>query len=404
MKVSLLSKFAVLLCIAAFGLTGCWNAKDVDNLDYVNAVGIDYAKESKEYTVYLQLLSFQRVAKTEGGGIDTKPIPVWMAIGHGQTYAEAIGKITVEAEKRLFWGHVTSLILGEGLLEKGEITDVLQSMFRFYELRYTMWVFGTKEPIDKLFEASPNFERSRLNMIIHAPLDNYLQRSYIKPLRLHDFIADYYETAKTLVLPSIAISGKVWRINEKPIHSLRYNGIYVFWDKKNTGFLPLEKVYGLRWMEKGARRAPVLIEDDKLLANLRMEHPKHAIYMRTINDKPVFDVHVVVKGIISELNENVPVGTLIQQVETKIEKEIRDTYAAGLKQKADLLGLCDHLYLRGAKGYSKYAGDRTFLLHPDSLGKVTVDAQITTAGKYTYKLYKDVTDESVTQPEGHRLP
>lgn len=400
-----LIKFAVLFGMAVLLLTGCWNAKDIEDVDYVNAVGINYSQDKKEYEVYLQLLSFQKVAKAQGGEEDTKRIPVWIALGRGKSYAEAIGKITIESEKKLFWGHVTTLVLGEGLINKGEITSVLQSLFRFYELRYTMWVFGTKDPLDKLFEASPNFERSRLNMIIHSPKDNYNQRSYIKPIRLHDFMADYYEPAKTLLLPSIAISDKVWRKNNKPVDSLRYSGVYTFWSQKSTGFIPLEKLFGLRWMERAARRAPVIIGGDKILANLRMEAPKHAISVRQVNDKPMFDIDLVVQGAISELNEQVELAVLTEQVQKKIEKEIRDTYAVGLKQQADLLGLSKQLYMRGANRYRNYeTKDTHFILTPESLGNVIVHAQITTAGKYTYKVYKDNLGNHDNDQEGRNLP
>lgn len=383
-------------------LTGCWNANDVDNVDYVNAIGINYLKDKKEYEVYLQLLSFQNVAKTEGAGVNTQPVPVWLATGRGRTYAEAIGKITIEAEKRLFWGHVTALLLGEGVLDKGEITDVLQSLFRFYELRYTMWVYGTNDPIDKLLEAAPNFERSRLNMIIHTPRDNYMQRSYIKPIRLHDFMANYYEPAKTLLLPALTMDEKIWRRNEEPIPSVRYNGVYAFWNQENRGLIPLEKAFGLRWLDRSAKRAPVLIENGEILANLRMENPRHVIHVRESNRRPVFDIEVVVKGVISELREQVQLSDLARQVQQKIEKEVRDTFAAGLKQKADLLGLSDQLYLRGAKRYRQFETDFShFVLTPESLGKVTVHAHITTAGKYTYKVYRN---QHVNEGKGGRLP
>ncbi|WP_282941240.1 Ger(x)C family spore germination protein [Paenibacillus sp. RC67] len=380
----------VLLMLLVFLLSGCWNSVDIDNVDYINAIGIDYSKDDKQFVVYLQLLSFDKVAKSEKG-LDLNPTPAWIATGKGKSYAEAIEKITIESQRRLFWGHVTSLVIGDSLLEKGEITNILQSLFRFYELRYTMWVFGTKDSITDIFQSTPNFERSRLRLLMHTPIDNYKQRSYITPIRLNDFLAAYYEPVQSLLLPSITVGNEVWRKNDDPVDSLRYDGVYSFWQQKKVGFFPVEKVKGLRWMDRHTNRAPVIVkEGGKNVAGARLTKPRFAVDISEQGGKPNFDIHVIVKGAISELNEQVPASLLIKQLQTMIEQEIRETYTAGIKQKTDLLGLGKHLYDRSTSKYKLYTekGDM-FLLTPESLRNVKVDVELTTAGKYTYRTYKD---------------
>ncbi|MCR8629633.1 Ger(x)C family spore germination protein [Paenibacillus radicis (ex Xue et al. 2023)] len=381
---------ATMLLVNAVLLSGCWNASDIDNLDYVNAIGIDYSKEEKQFTVYLQLLSFEKVAKTDTGNKSTST-PAWIGIGKGKTYVDAVGNISLEAEKRLYWGHVTALVMGEGLLAKGDITDVLQTFFRFYELRYTMWVYGTRSKLNELFIATPNFEQSRLNMLIHKPIDNFKQRSYITPMRLNDFIATYYEPVQTLLLPAVSVSKEVWHRNDEPLGSMRFEGIFPFRQNKSEGFMPLEQVKGLRWVEKNTNRAPVSVtEKGKELANLRMRRPHYSVKIREENSKPVFDLHVKVDGAITDLNEQVSEQTLCRQAEKIIEKEIRETYENGLKLKVDLLELQKHLYVRGAKRFREYDKDKDqFVLESNSLGNVKVQVEITTAGKYTYRMYKD---------------
>lgn len=375
------------LLAAMMLLSGCWNVNAIDNLDYVNAIGIDYLEDEKQFVVCLQLLSFEKAAKSEQG-IKPDPTPAWLGIGKGKSYNEAIGKITVESQRRLFWGHVTALVLGDGFLNKGEISETLQTFFRFYELRYTMWVFGTKDKLTDIFTATPNFERSRLRMLLHTPKENFKQRSYIAPLRLNDFMAEYYEPVHTLALPSITIGTDIWHKNEEPIESLRYNGIYSFWQQKQTGFIPIEKIKGIRWMVPQTNRAPVsIVKDGKNVAGARMRKPRIAVKVAEAGGKPRFDVHVIVEGAITELDEGVPSKELIKQLQDAIEKEIRETYATGLKYQADLLGLGNRLYDKGADKYRQFADEKLFVLKPDSLRDVKVEVQLTTAGKYTYKQY-----------------
>ncbi|TDF97605.1 Ger(x)C family spore germination protein [Paenibacillus piri] len=384
------ARAVLILASVTLLLSGCWNASEIDNLEYVNAIGIDYSKDNKEYTVYLQLLSIQKVAKTESEKLEGE-MPAWIGVGKGKSYVEAIGKITLESQKRLFWGHVTALVLGEGLLEKGEITDVLQAFFRFHELRYTMWVFGSRSDLSRVFEATPNFERSRLKMLIHSPLENYKQRSYIAPLHLNDFMAGYYEPAQTLILPAMTVSNDVWRKSSESLDTLKYSGVYPFTHQQSNGFISMDKIDGIRWVQNSTTRASVSIMDGtKALASLRLRKPRHSIKFKEVDGKLVFDLKVKVNAVISEMNEQVSEQELEKQVQKVIEKELRETFEAGLKKKVDLLGLQNRLYSRHVKKFRQYDKDQDqFILQRDSLGKVDVKVNLTSAGKYTYRMYKD---------------
>jgi chaperonin cofactor prefoldin len=175
------------------------------------------------------------------------------------------------------------------------------------------------------------------------------------------------------------------------IESMRFEGIFPLRENKSVGFMPLEHLKGLRWLEAKTNRAPVSItEKGKELANLIMRKPKYTVQIREVGGKPVFDIHVKVKGTISNLNEHVSEEVLNKQVATVIEKEIRVTYEKGLQKKADLLELQAHLYAKSAQRFRQYDNNKdNFILEPGSLGDVEVKVEITSAGKYTYWMYKD---------------
>lgn len=45
-------------------LTGCWDSKEVQSINFITAIGIDYA--DNQYTTYAQLIDFSSIAKQEG--------------------------------------------------------------------------------------------------------------------------------------------------------------------------------------------------------------------------------------------------------------------------------------------------------------------------------------------------
>lgn len=92
-------KLIIMMLITSAMLSGCWNIKEVQDIYYVAALGIDF-KEGK-YIAYAQLLDFSNVAKLEGARPDKQP-PVWIGRGEGFTITEALNQLYKDAQQRLF--------------------------------------------------------------------------------------------------------------------------------------------------------------------------------------------------------------------------------------------------------------------------------------------------------------
>ncbi|WP_404458519.1 hypothetical protein [Sutcliffiella horikoshii] len=73
---------SILLCI--FLLTGCGGIKNIQDLTYIVAIGMDYDEVEEEYIVYLQGLNFANVAKQEGGK-PVEKIPSFVGTARGKT-------------------------------------------------------------------------------------------------------------------------------------------------------------------------------------------------------------------------------------------------------------------------------------------------------------------------------
>lgn len=55
----------ILMISLSLLLTGCWDIREVQDINYISAIGVDY--KDGEYIIYAQMLDFSSVAKQEGG-------------------------------------------------------------------------------------------------------------------------------------------------------------------------------------------------------------------------------------------------------------------------------------------------------------------------------------------------
>jgi len=66
------------------------------------------------------------------------------------------------SQQLTMWSHVLAVVLSQRALDKG-IAEIKNSLFRFRDIRYVPWVFGTNEPIDSLFSKTGMFGKSAMN-------------------------------------------------------------------------------------------------------------------------------------------------------------------------------------------------------------------------------------------------
>jgi Ger(x)C family germination protein len=366
-------------------LTGCWDIKNVQDNNYLTSIGFD--RKGDQYFAYVQMLDFSSVAKTESGK-PNQPIPVWVGTGKGETLLAAFNDLYRTGQMRIFYGQVNSIVLGEGLL-KESLKNVKELIDRYYEFRYTPWVFGTKEAIDKLFAMTPFFYLPPIMSILHQPQEIYKQQSFIAPLTLREAASQVREPGNSLALPSLSILKGDWKSDRKPKPMLGIDGAFLFQDEQYQGFLDLPSIPGLRWVEEKTQRSPLLVRvDGKPVAGIVLENPHVKIIPRIRDGQATFRVEIQISGYIDELLEPLTESALEQKAESIIQTDIRKTFEEGLKIQADLLHLEHTLYRKQNREWKKLRKQQAFILKPDSLEKIAVNVNLEHSGKL--KFYTDL--------------
>jgi spore germination protein KC len=369
----------LLIFFILFLQMGCWDAKEIQNINYATAIGVDY--EENRYIAYLQILDFNNVAKTEGG--KSGRASVWVGRGTGLTPNEAVNELYKSSQQTVFWGNVTAIVFSERVLKKGtkEIFDLTN---RYREIRYTKWAFGTNDSLEHILSVTPFFSQSPLTSILHEPNSTYRQLSLIAPIRMNAFIAQFHEPM-TIILPRLSTTKNTWVENEKPHEMLYIQGAYLI-DGPHVNTLSEASLRGLRWINRNSFRDPILIKSgDKPAATLIATKPKHAIGWDEKNHKLQFHITVSVEVTVNELLQNMRVSEIEEKSAKVIKEEIIKTYMKGLELHSDVLNLGHEVYKENPSVWHAYWDKGKFPLDESSLVSITVHVSLQNSGKYKLK-------------------
>lgn len=365
-------------------LTGCWDVKSLQDVNYFTGIGIDYS--DNKYKVYVQQLDFANVAKSEGGGKSDKPATIWIGSAEGKSISQAIIELYQTTQQTVFWGHLNAVVLSENALKHGELLGVIDSLIRYPEIRYTPWVYGTKADISDLFTTKPFFNLSPINSILHSPETNYNQRPIIAPMRLSKFIREMREPGQTALLPSLNVSDQTWKRDDKPDPKLEIDGIFAIRNTDYTSWLTYKELLGIRWLVNKTQGSRITLnQGDQTIAELKLSKPKSKVRVDMVNGKPVFKVDVQVSAAIIELWEMRSEVDLEQLACQNIAEQIRATLRSGISKKVDLLNLEHDFYRKKYKDWNKLTSSGKFPLMPIILGEVKVSVTIVQSGMYKFK-------------------
>ncbi|MGM1044547.1 MAG: Ger(x)C family spore germination protein [Bacillota bacterium] len=358
-------------------LCGCWDIKEVQDVNYITALGIDY--EDGNFIVYTQMLDFSYVAKAETGKSD-KPAQVWTGKTSGKTLNLAISQIFNSAQERTVWSHISCIIMSENYLK----TDILKNndtINRYQEVRWTPWVFGTKESIERLLTTTAFFNLSPLKTLLHEPSQEYKQKSQIAPIRFFNFISQLTEPATTAILPNLAIDSSTWKLNEKKDPKLIIDGGYAMSEGKYNGLLNDKELSGLRWLQEEMRRSPIAVKKDGVYtAFVYLEDPKIRRSLKMVHGVPRYQVHIEFRANVTEALAEITETEIEKMAAEVIKQEILDTYNNGLKIKSDIYSLKHLLFKQKTGIWKKLQQSGDDLLDENSLDLVTVKVNLEYVG------------------------
>ncbi|MEK4433711.1 Ger(x)C family spore germination protein [Paenibacillus sp. FSL K6-2862] len=366
-------------------LTGCWDSKEVQSINFITGIGIDY--EDGKYIAYAQLIDFSSIAKQEGP-TSRQASDIWIGRGEGTTLSMAINDLYQTSQQQTLWTHVKAIVLSKNALN-GRLEDIFNTLLHSGELRYTPWIYGTEQSIPDVLAPSALLNQSTQTIELFEPIKLYKQFSAFEPIRLHQLLDGFREPASVILLPSITNRNHTWFNGDENPPLVKTDGFFVITDGKNQGKVSGEDADGTRFVNydhvyqyplyvyKSGGKLPDL--------TLRLLDPHTKVSARMEGSGVTFDLSTSVKGIIIEehVSHQSP-QTMEEAAEKQIESAIRTTFEKNKSRQIDSYGFVEHLYRHDLALWKKEVQHRADPIKRFKLGKVKVHVKILNASTYKY--------------------
>jgi spore germination protein KC len=357
-------------------LQGCWDAEELEGMFYIHSIGIDYVEG--EYIAYAQIMNFTGTGEEHGG---ITPEVVKVAVGKGESGTTSIHSLYTSVQRRVYWGHLSSLVFHERTMEAGKVKTILDEFSRYPEIRPTLWMYVTSDPLEDILTTYPIMDISNLYSFLGEPVESFEQSSRVTPVMKHKFMADLYESGRTLVVPKIRV-GEKWRDENGIQENLLLNSASFYGGDKFKGTLHAEDIKGLIYMDPDAPRIPLLVrENGDPAATVILAEPEMEITPNLEGPEPTFNINVTVGGSVIEILESVTEDFIKEQAGKTVEGQIRHTFEKGIKLGADVYSFGEKVYRQDVKKWHELTGDGELPLTEDSLKDITVEVEIIHGGE-----------------------
>lgn len=357
-------------------LTGCWGAREIEHMIYVNTLEVDFVKN--KVVVYIQMVNFSGIAKKEAG--QTQEQKTYIGKAEGDSFDSALFNLYASSPQRIVWSNVKTIVFSEAALKNSVINQVLDVWDRYYEFRYTVWTMATKEPVEKVLNTMSISNLSVIYSQLNSPMRTYEQNSIIAPMYLYKFIWKWKEKGQTVLLPYMEIA-QGWTDNKKPSPNNSVSGVCFLDNQQFRGCLETKNILGLRWVEKKTNRTPLILKDKNTVKALMvMNKIKSSIRPKLNHGKPVFDIKVSMQATLPELSTSFHKTTLELQAAEEIRNQIMETYLKGLDMDIDVYGLSGLLYRNIPDAWHKLSTNEKIPLDSSSIDQINIKVNLISGG------------------------
>ncbi|WP_339280494.1 Ger(x)C family spore germination protein [Lysinibacillus sp. FSL P2-0066] len=366
-----------------FLLSGCWDATEPQRMYYVNAVGVDY--EDNKYKVYLQIINFADVAKTEVPTGNVAPAEVGYA--DGKTVEEAIYKLYRSADQEIFWGHIRYLLFSERALKNERSIPVIDTFIRFRETRYNIWVFSTKDSIKDVLLITPILRNSLTSSKLSNPINTTEQESFIDPVNLRDLMIGLNEPSHEISIPYVSVMNN-WEDTDGPTEETTFAGIGILSKDGIKGFIKDSNARGNQWMHDDTNRGEVTIKlDGEERDYLTVDLDKLTVEVKPLvknSDSIKFNIDIHVHATLNGFKGTITTQEIRKKIVEQVKKEVLETYEEGLKMDADVYRLSEYLYRSNVKMWKKIEMDGKIPLTTESINEINIHVGKINPGRKTY--------------------
>lgn len=381
------------LALGGAMLTGCWDRKEMDELAFVMASGLDLTEDGKiESSLQIALPTDFPSAVQAGGGKGEKAYTVISAAG--KDGMESLGKLQQQLSRRINLGHRRVIIIDEKLARSG-INVVLDTLMRAPESRYNSYIatsFGTSA---KAIISTPY----SLEKLPGIGINNIMEGEYSVAVKVDEFldlIADY---GKNPVTPAIQITK-----TDTGTPTIVIDKLAVYRDNKLMGFLSGEAKSAYRLLQGNSAGIPWSIAfnppTNEYKGTVNMQFLKASQKISTKQTPSGLNLSIALKAagriISNDTDLDISNPKVIAELEQRFSEDIKQALSKVVNQsqkefKSDIFGFGQRFHIQHPHEWKRIR-QQWGSMYPEA--SVTIDTKIriervgrTQAPGYTKRRY-----------------
>lgn len=339
----------ILLIIMLLLLTGCSDYRELSDMAMVSNIAID--KELDKFKIIVQVLDSTK--KND----DNESPSVILYDSTGLTLHEAFRNITLESPKKLYIGHVDTIIIGESLAKDG-INNFIDFILRDAEMEKDFNLIITTDPINEVMNVlTPLISIPSLNISSSIKISKELKGNVVD-ISFDEFVSNTLIEGIDPVLPILYIK-KMDSKNEdiNPENRLVLSKNTAIFNKyKLINYLSEDASLGLNLINNNTTSSVITFKcDNESYASIELLTSKSKFKYDYKNNK--INININLTGTLSELNCNMDtkdikiVKDLEKQAENRIKEILDNTIIALKENNSDFIGIGKYLYQNNYKYY-----------------------------------------------------
>lgn len=370
----------VLLLMPVF-TSGCWNNVDLNDRVFVVGAGLDKSSSGKiDFSV--QILKPSALgARKQGGNVKvTETIS-----SQGVTVFDAIRNMLTKGNKKLFYGHIQVIVIGEELARQG-IADALDWFDRDTEADIRSLVLIARGTTARQILQAEGAVEDIPAVEIADTLENSEALPKIKQCQLNEIIKSVNSTGKNPAVAVVSISSKKQQLY---VSDLNFTGAAVFKKDKLVGWLSPEETIGYLFTQNKIKSGIINIAnpaDPQGKVAIEILHSQGKIDVRFRNGEPVLYVKIKENGNVGEQQGqgNLTSFKQVEKLEHETARVIKNNVMKTIRHaqneyQADIFGFGNIVYKKNLR-YWKTVENNWNEVFSNLAVEIEVESKIRRAG------------------------
>lgn len=240
-----------------FSLSGCWSAREINERVFLAAAGMDPAPPPERVEITYQLIRPTAVtsAGKSGRGGSSEEKGVWVISNTAPTTVEATRRAALETGRKIFWGQLQVLVVGEEVARQG-LQPYLDFLGRIREARHLTWLVVAKGgPAKDILKAE-----SPLEKIPARTIDGQLKAAGVSSLAMPTTLHDFWRTLACAAACSPVAAGVELVKDSEGKPRVRPAGTAVFRGDRLAGWLDEKETRGLLWVHGKVKSGIITVQ------------------------------------------------------------------------------------------------------------------------------------------------